>query len=138
MILARQHGLCPFVSHEDPYLNASHTSDILPSQLPTSASLAQESRSLIRNTLIRPFRQKAYRSVQKAHNPLYCRQGLRLLGAMCMVSGRSLLTTWDRVYMRFYRLNLGFCVNYESNYNSTSKLKQAILRESFCCVPYHL
>ena len=55
-----------------------------------------------------------------------------------MVSGRSLLTTWDRVYMRFYRLNLGFCVNYESNYNSTSKLNRAILKESFCCVPYHL
>ena len=55
-----------------------------------------------------------------------------------MVSARSLLTTCDCVNMRFYRLNLGFCVNYDSNYNSTSNLKQAILTKSFCCVPYHV
>ena len=47
-----------------------------------------------------------------------------------MVSARSLLTTCDRVDMRFYRLNLGFCVNYKSNYTSTSNLKQAILTKS--------
>ena len=126
------------MSHVDPYLNASHTSDILPSRSPSSASLAQGSKSLTRNTLIRPSQQKAYLSTPKAHNPLYCRQGLRLLGAMCMVSARSLLTTCDCVNMRFYRLNLGFCVNYDSNYNSTSNLKQAILTKSFCCVPYHV
>ena len=55
-----------------------------------------------------------------------------------MVSARSLLTTCDCVNMRFYRLNLGFCVNYDSNYNSTSNLKQAILTKIFCCVPYHV
>ena len=55
-----------------------------------------------------------------------------------MVSARSLLTTCDCVNMRFYRLNFGFCVNYDSNYNSTSNLKQAILTKSFCCVPYHV
>ena len=55
-----------------------------------------------------------------------------------MVSARSLLTTCDRVNMRFYRLNLSFCVNYDSNYNSTLNLKQAILTKSFCCVPYHV
>ena len=55
-----------------------------------------------------------------------------------MVSARSLLTTCDCVNMRFYQLNLGFCVNYDSNYNSTSNLKQAILTKSFCCVPYHV
>ena len=54
-----------------------------------------------------------------------------------MVSARSLLTTCDRVNMRFYQLNLVFCVNYRSNYNSTSNLKQAILTKSFCCVPYY-
>ena len=32
-----------------------------------------------------------------------------------MVSARSLLTTCDCVNMRFYRLNLGFCVYYDSN-----------------------
>ena len=55
-----------------------------------------------------------------------------------MVSARSLLTTCDRVNMRFYQLNLVFCVNYESNYNPTSNLKQAILAGSFCCVLYHV
>ena len=55
-----------------------------------------------------------------------------------MVSGRSLLTTCDRANMRFYQLNLVFCVNYDSNYNSTSNLNQAILTKSFCCIPYHV
>ena len=54
-----------------------------------------------------------------------------------MVSARSLLTTCDRVNMRFYQLNLVFCVNYRSNYNSTSNLKQVILTESYRCVAYH-
>ena len=96
------HGLCPFISQADPYMNASHASDILPSRSPTDpASLIRlrviQSGSLARNTH-RPFRQIAYpRCRKRCEYPLYKRQKLRILGGMRMASGRSLPTTRDRV-----------------------------------------